>query len=91
MPPRASVAVMDEIGNLCASAMDQGQRWCCHFDKVLNTQRMLNADVLNGYSQQPVLEELADLPTYIIMKIQSAIRELTNGKAARESGMLPEM
>ena len=89
LPSRASVAVMDEDGNLCTSAMDQGQRWCRHLDKVLNIQSMYNADVLDGVSQQPVLEELADIPTYT--EIQNAIRELANGKAAGESGILPEM
>ena len=69
--------------------MDQGQRRCRHFDKVLNTQSMYNTDVLDGVSQQPVLEELADFPTYT--EIQSAIRELANGKAAGESSKLPEM
>ena len=89
MPSRASVGVVDKCGNLCTSAMDQGQRWCLHFDKVLNIQSMFNADVLDGVSQQPVLEELADIPT--CAEIENAIRELANGKDAGESGILHGM
>ena len=68
--------------------MDQGRRWCRHFDKVLNIQSMYNADVLD-VSQQPVSEELADIHTET--EIENAIRVLANGKAAGESGILPEM
>ena len=81
--------MVDEDGNLCTSAIDQGQRWCRHFDKELNIQSMFNTDVLDGVSQQPVLEELADIPT--CAEIENAIRELANGKDAGESGILPGM
>ena len=89
MARRASVGVVDEDRNLCTSAMDQGQRWCLHFDKILNIQSVFNADVLDGVLQQPVLEKLANIPT--CTEVERAIRELANGKDAGESGILHGM
>ena len=51
LPSRASVAVLDENGNLCASAVDQGQRWSRHFSKVLNIQSTYDPEILDSLEQ----------------------------------------
>ena len=78
----------DEEGNLCTTPVSQQQRWRQHFTKVLNVQSLFDRDEVNCVKQRQVREEMAEPPTEELLE---AVVQLRNGKAAGESGILPEM
>eukprot|EP00117_Sycon_ciliatum_P033454 scpid42513/ scgid5633/ Probable RNA-directed DNA polymerase from transposon X-element; Reverse transcriptase len=84
-----TAAINDENGNPCASAEDQGKRWGRHFSGVLNVQSTFNSSILDCVPQMPCLDSLVAPPD--LLELQQAITQCRSGKAAGQSGILPEM
>ena len=61
-----------------------------HFNKItLNIQSDFSTDNMSRVYQRPTRAEMEELPS--VTKLCDAIGKLRNGKAADESGILPEM
>ena len=69
-----------------ATVRDENERWRRHFSSILNIQSEFSVEELERVKLKP---ELAELLTE--EELMGAIEKLKNGKAAGESGVLPEM
>ena len=88
VPVRVTV-VKDEDGRPCTTPESQQQRWQQHFMKVLNVQSLFTEDEVDRVRHRQVREEMAEPPNE--EELLDAVMKLRNGKAAGESGILPEM
>lgn len=87
--PLRTPIVRDEQGVICSSAVEQRQRWCRHFENVLNVESDFRASVFATLPTYPVLDGLDEEPT--LTELQLAVKCMRNNKAAGESGILAEM
>lgn len=87
--PLKTASVVDEDGNTCSTPQQMHERWRRHFTKILNIMSQFNEDQLKEARQRPVRSQMADLPTR--EELEDAIGKMKNGKAAGQSGILPEM
>ncbi len=76
-------------GSTCNSVADRQSRWREHFLKVLNIPSGFLSSEIDLIQQRPVYEYLTEPPTKD--DLAHAICQLSNGKAAGSSGILPEM
>ena len=81
--------VKDEEGNMCSTSEEQQERWRRHFTKILNIHSEFSTVEMSRVRQRPIRAEMEELPS--VMELCNAISKLRNGKAAGESGILPEM
>ena len=81
--------IVDEQGNLLSQPDDIRGRWLRHFSDVLNVESKFEPSVLNMVPEQAQRSDL-DVPPTMVELLQ-AMKCLTAGKAAGESGILPEM
>ena len=88
VPVRVTV-VKDEDGRPCTTPELQPQQWQQHFMKVLNVQSLFTEDEVDCVRHRQVREEMAEPPNE--EELLDAVMKLRNGKAAGESGILPEM
>ena len=89
MVPVRVTTVRDEHGNSCVTPDAQSQRWKRHFTKVLNIESVFSDSEVECVKQRPVREEMAEPPCE--EELLEAVRRMKSGKAAGESGILPEM
>jgi hypothetical protein len=89
MVPQRTAVVRDEDDRVCDTPELQKQRWRRHFMKVLNLQSEFNMEELVKVRQRHERPEMADPPTE--EELQRVLAKLKCGKAAGESGILPEM
>lgn len=82
-------AVRDEEGNICSTTEAQQQRWCRHFTKVLNVRTSFNPEILSECVEREPAEDMDGCPD--LEEISIAISQLSNGKAAGESRIIPEL
>ena len=87
--PQRTAVVRDEEGRVCDTPESQQQRWREHFTKVLNLQSEFDVAELEQVRQRRERPEMADPPTE--EEVVQALGKLRSGKAAGESGILPEM
>ena len=87
--PVKCACVRDEEGNMCNTPKEQQERWRRHFAKVLNIQSQFDEQEIRKARQRPTRQSLDDPPT--ADELLSAIGKLKPGKAAGQSGILPEM
>lgn len=88
IPVRTNV-VKNEDGSECASLEARQERWRRHFTKVLNVHTSFDLEEIRKARQRPLRPEMGVPPSE--KELLNAIRKLRNGKAAGESGILPEM
>ena len=65
------------------------QRWADHFENVLNSDSVVDNDVIGALPQRPILQNLSGNPT--ISEVKLAIKQLTNGKAPGKDGIPGEI
>jgi len=87
--PVKCVRVRDEEGRECSTPQQQKERWQRHFSKILNIQSQFDEEEIKKARQQPLRANLEEPPSEEELLI--AIRKLKSGKAAGQSGILPEM
>ena len=81
--------INDENGNVCSSVESQANRWCQHFSRVLNVRSTFTPDVVASIPQMDCDHSLSLPPSRL--ELLQAISQCKNGKAAGESGILPEL
>ena len=67
----------------------QKNRWSEHFQNLLNLPSNFERCEIDLVQQRDVMDELASPPSF--EEVRCCLRYLTNGKAADNSGILPEM
>lgn len=82
-------SVRNEDGVLCQTVEAQRQRWQRHFEQLLNIESNFDLSVFDSLPSRPVNNDLGELPT--MEELTRAVTQLSNGKAAGCSGILPEM
>ena len=87
--PLKTTQVNDEDGNICSTPQQQQERWRRHFSKVLNIVSQFDEEELREVRQRPLRSHMAEPPT--VEELEEAISKLKSGKAAGQSGILPEM
>ena len=87
--PVSTTAIRDANGNICKSVEEQGGRWYQHFDGVLNIPSTFDPCAIDEIDQQPINQNIAGKPD--AAEVARAIRQLSNGKAAGASAILPEL
>ena len=65
------------------------QRWADHFENVLNSDSVVDNDVIGALPQRPILQNLSGNPT--ISEVKLAIKQLSNGKAPGKDGIPGEI
>ena len=68
---------------MCVLLVESRRR---HFTKILNVQSEFSIGELR---QRPIRDEMEELPS--VEELYRTISKIRNGKAAGESGILPEM
>ena len=87
--PLKTTQVNDENGNICSTPQQQQERWRRNVSNVLNIVSQLDEEELRAVRQRPVRSHMAEPPT--VEELEEAISKLKSGKAAGQSGILPEM
>ena len=87
--PLKTRSVRDEEGHTCSTPQQQHGRWRRHFTNLLNIVSEVDVSEIEQARQRPTRAEMADPPTS--EELENAISKLRNGKAAGQSGILPEM
>ncbi len=82
-------AIKDEEGATCSSLDAQHQRWSRHFTKVLNIRSHFEPSVLKECRQRDEFENLTSVPNQD--EVRCAIAQISSGKAAGASGIVPEL
>ena len=81
-PPKQSVAVEDQNGNLISGKEETIQRWSEHFKEVLNIEKPnqpINDDEVN---EEHIDTEETNIREPSRIEIRNAIKQLKNGKAS---------
>ena len=81
--------INDENGYVCSSVESQTNRWRQHFSRVLNVRSTFTPDIVASIPQMDCDHSLSLPPTRL--ELLQAISQCKNGKAAGESGILPEL
>ena len=79
--------ILDERGQPLQKSEEKLERWKQHFEKVLNVQNEVEANVLED------LEDHSETDTSQLTReeVEQAVKKLQNGKAAGEDEIVAEM
>ena len=87
--PVKTRSVRVEEGHTCNTPQQQHDRWWRHFFNLLNIVCGIDVTELEQARQRPPRTEMAEPPSS--EELVNAISKLRTGKAAGQSGILPEM
>ena len=79
--------ILDERGQPLENSKEKLEQWKQHFEKVLNVQNEVEANVLEDLEDHSV----ADTSQLTREEVEQAVKKLQNGKAAGEDGIVAEM